>query len=322
VASIKKEGGSDILKVLTSQEESSTIRPLAIIDFIVDAIADIVFAPHIPIAYISSAERTGAAIFRKELDFARTRMIEAIGTFDSKDLQNPFKLVSKMQSGYALPVTENVDFVRGLEDVNKKTSELAANYPDILKSFEDVIGGAYKVVKDQGVMYQPKGAKSGRFTMNESSSSVRALLDVGFYIRCIAKSGDVFMIDEPELNLHPKNQCAVARLMARMVNAGIKVFITTHSDYIIKELNTLIMLYQNTEQTKNVQKRYDYDDQELLNPQKVGVYIAASRQKKKNGDNILQQAKITPEYGIEVSTFDDTIEKMNKIQDEIIYGDI
>ena len=50
------------------------------------------------------------------------------------------------------------------------------------------------------------------------------------------------MIDEPELNLHPDNQRRIARLLARLVNLGIKVFITTHSSYIIKELNTLIML--------------------------------------------------------------------------------
>jgi predicted ATPase len=44
------------------------------------------------------------------------------------------------------------------------------------------------------------------------------------------------MVDEPELNLHPENQRRVARLFARLINLGIKVFITTHSDYIVKEL--------------------------------------------------------------------------------------
>jgi predicted ATPase len=40
-------------------------------------------------------------------------------------------------------------------------------------------------------------------------------------------------IDEPELNLHPENQRLITQVLANLVNIGIKVFITTHSDYII-----------------------------------------------------------------------------------------
>ena len=65
--------------------------------------------------------------------------------------------------------------------------------------------------------------------MDESSSSVRSLLDIGFYLKHIAKKGDLLMIDEPELNLHPENQRRVARLIAKLVNYGIKIFVTTIS---------------------------------------------------------------------------------------------
>ncbi len=41
-----------------------------------------------------------------------------------------------------------------------------------------------------------------------------------------------------ELNLQLENQRRVARLFARLINVGVKVFVTTHSDYIVKELNT------------------------------------------------------------------------------------
>jgi hypothetical protein len=36
--------------------------------------------------------------------------------------------------------------------------------------------------------------------------------------------------------------------------------------------------------------------------------------------NALIPAKIDPGYGIEVTTFDDTIETMNRIQSDILYG--
>ena len=50
------------------------------------------------------------------------------------------------------------------------------------------------------------------------------------------------IIDEPESHLHPYCQILMARLIAACINAGIKVFVTTHSDYFVKEINNLIML--------------------------------------------------------------------------------
>jgi predicted ATPase len=78
--------------------------------------------------------------------------------------------------------------------------------------------------------------------MDESSSSVRSLLDLGVYLRCVASVGDLLVIDEPELNLHPQNQRRVARLLARLTNVGINVLVTTHSDCLIKELNLLLLM--------------------------------------------------------------------------------
>lgn len=327
LATINKDSGSSVLEVLIADDELLQTPFGGLSDFAADAIADIVFAPYLPVAHIASAERTGATIFRKELDFARTRMIEALGTLKAKDLKNPFRLIEQMEAGYAWPVRDNVDFVRQLEDIDKQASDLAKQHPEVIKAFDAIIGGTYKVIKDQGLIYQPKGGNKTRFTMNESSSCIRALLDIGFYLRCKAKPGDLFMIDEPELNLHPKNQRAFARLVARMVNAGIKVFITTHSDYLVKEFNTLIMLHQKTMHTKSVQESYGYDNAELLNPQNIRLYMSSTelkpapeRGKRASRINTLKLAKIYPDRGIEVTTFDDTIEVMNTIQSEILYG--
>lgn len=326
LATLKKEAGSAMLDVLVADVDV-LMQPFGgLDDFIADAIADIVFAPHLPRVHIASAERTGAAIFRKELDMARTRMLKAIQQIDSKELKrNPFKVLQEIEADYAWPVEDNVDFVRQLEDIDKRTGELAKANPELLTAFDGIIGGSYKVVKQQ-LVFQAKGAGKQRFTMNESSSCIRALLDVGFYLRCKAKAGDLFMIDEPELNLHPKNQRAFARLVARMVNAGIKVFITTHSDYLVKELNTLIMLNQRTEHTRAVQQQYKYDDAELLDSAKIRLYMTSTASKALPGAKrsskirMLKLANIYSDRGIEVETFDDTIETMNSIQSEILYG--
>ena len=82
------------------------------------------------------------------------------------------------------------------------------------------------------------------------------------------------MVDEPELSLHPKNQRRIARLFARLANLGVKVFITTHSDYIVKELNTLIMLNHDTPHLKRVAEENGYQKSELINVDQVKVYVA------------------------------------------------
>ncbi len=327
LATLSKAAGSSLLEVLLADDPLEESRFLPLDDFIADAVADIVFSKYLPPTVIASAERTGAAIFRKELDFARTRMVETLGNLKAKEmLRHHFRLIEKMDTGYAWPVKDNVDFVRQLEDIDKQIGPLAQTHPDLIKAFDDIIGGSYKVVSDKGLFYQPKGSGKPRLSMTESSSSVRALLDVGFYLRCRAQAGDLFMIDEPELNLHPKNQRALARLIARMVNAGIKVFITTHSDYLVKELNTLIMLAQRTPHTKAVQKEYGYVESELLDPERVALYMTCTRLEEREGRgrrstvNTLKRATIYPDQGIEVTTFDTTIEEMNAIQSSIFYG--
>ncbi len=73
-----------------------------------EALKEIVFGRLFPRPFIASAERTGAAIFRKELNFARNRLLEQMSSME-KDI-NPFELLNKVYSDYALPVKKNVDF--------------------------------------------------------------------------------------------------------------------------------------------------------------------------------------------------------------------
>jgi ABC-type multidrug transport system ATPase subunit len=162
--------------------------------------------------------------------------------------------------------------------------------------------------------------------MDESSSAVRSLLDIGFYLKHVAQPGDLLMVDEPELNLHPENQRRVARLFARLVNLGTKVFLTTHSDYIIKELNTLIMLNHDKPHLRRIAEKEGYRPEELISSDQIKVYIAEEALVKLDDGQrkircqTLTPADINPEFGIEARSFDTTIETMNRIQEEIVWG--
>lgn len=321
----KQTEDSNLIVTLLVEKEKVKI-PRDIIKLIIsDALKQIIFSETFPRPFIASAERTGAAIFRRELNFARNRLLEEMGQAD-KNI-DPRELLFKEYDDYALPIKTNVDFTRQLETIIKKSSFIAQNHPHILHEFADIIGGEYTVTSSDELYYIPQG-KRIKLSIDESSSAVRSLLDVGFYLRYEARAGDLLMVDEPELNLHPENQRRVARLFARLVNLGIKVFMTTHSDYIIKELNTLIMLNHDKPHLKRIAKEKEYQPEELLSSKQVKVYIAEKRLVKIDGKKratkiqTLTPADIDPEWGIEARSFDTTINAMNEIQEAIVWGEV
>jgi hypothetical protein len=324
IISISKTENNPYLSITLLRDKSNINLLVNVLEEIIDnSIKDIIFSQFFPRPFIASAERTGAAIFRKELNFAHNRLLEEISKSSNF---NPRELLFNVSQDYALPVKKNVDFTRQIETIVKKTSFIAENHPSILEDFADIIGGQYMITSNDELYYIPKGKKL-RLSMDESSSAVRSLLDIGFYLRHEARIGDLLIVDEPELNLHPENQRRIAKLFARLINIGIKVFITTHSDYIIKEINTLIMLNHDQPHLKQIAAEEGYRQEELLSANQVKVYIAEEDskmlkgQKRKTKFHTLNPAKIDPEIGIEARSFDTTIENMNRIQTAIIWGE-
>ena len=324
----KNKGSLDLVVTYLLEKEKIEFPHFVIMEFIGSAIKDIIFGNIFLIPFIASAERTGATIFRKESYFTRNRMLEVMleetRTADN-NVNDTLNYLLKNHQSYALPVEDNMDFMRRLEAIAKQRSFLVEQHPDILYDFADIIGGEYSVTPHDELYYAPRG-KQIKLSMDEGSSAVRSLLIIGFYLRHMALPGDILMVDEPELNLHPENQRRMARLFARLINIGIKVFVTTHSDYIIKELNTLIMLNHDTPHLKRIAEQEGYRKEELISADQAKVYIAENVPVKTNEDQqeirrqTLVLADIDPELGIEAPSFDTAIETMNRIQEEIVWG--
>jgi hypothetical protein len=224
-----------------------------------------------------------------------------------------------------LPVKANINFARKRETILDQQSYIAKGHKDILIEYEDIIGGEFNVDREEVLRFTPKGTKT-RLSMDESSSSVRSLLDLGIYLRCVAAVGDLLVIDEPELNLHPQNQRRVARLLSRLTNVGINVLVTTHSDYLIKELNLLILMCSKDERIRAIADLEKYVPGETLDPASVRVYVARSDVLQKPGNKrrsncrTLSNIPVTSITGIEIPSFDNAIDEMNRIEDELIYG--
>lgn len=318
----------DETKLTISAVTEESNRPLGRFGYqpLIDrVIKEICFAPVLPDPFIVSTERTGAVTFQGELNLAKNRLIDLAHEVTGAESLDPSRLLERVYGGgYPLPVKDNVDFINALAGIQATESDLLKEEPTILEEFENLIGGTYKVQSD-ALHFVPKSAKGVRLRMGESSSSVRSLLVLGYYLKHRAQPGDLLMIDEPELNLHPANQRRLARLLVRLVNAGIKVFVTTHSDYIVKEFNTLIMLNSDAPGLGAVRERWGYARHDRLAPDRVRLYMLSEDYVQKNGNKrktkapTLCKAIISPTLGIQVPTFDQTINEMNAIQDEIYY---
>ncbi len=323
----KEAGSGELLLTLAADvADKGEVLPVFAKNGVTSIIGDAVFSRSLPRPFILSAERTGAAIFQRELNFSRNRLLEEMVKMEGKG--DPRDLLFTSYQSYPSPIAANVDFTRQLEDVVKKESFLAKEHPGILDHFADIAGGEYTLNQNGQPYYTPKGTKLS-LSMDRSASGVRSLMALNFYLRYVARQGDLLMIDEPELNLHPQNQRRIARLFATLVNLGIKVFITTHSDYIVKELNTLIMLNQpDRPHLKKVMAENGYQESELLRADQITAYIAeeallplATGQKRRKRGYTLVPADIDPKFGIGVSSFDTTIDAMNNIQSDIVWGE-
>lgn len=55
-----------------------------------------------------------------------------------------------------------------------------------------------------------------------------------------AKNKHVVYIEQPELHLHPRAQHGLAKIIARAVNAGVKVIIETHSSILLRGIQTSV----------------------------------------------------------------------------------
>lgn len=263
-----------------------------------------------PEPIVLCAERFGISLFYKELDFTKNRLVEILqklGDEKGRDNFSPFDLVEGLSSRYALPIKDNIDFTRDLSNLQKEKSDIHE-----LRLFDDIknmMEGYYRSTSDE-VRFISKARKLNSFNipLHRASSSARGLSELYFFLRHSAQRHQILIVDEPESHLDTANQIELARLLARLVRSGVKVLITTHSDYLIKELNNLIMLSKSFENKDSIAKRLKYRKDDFLHADSVRAYVAEN--------NSLTPCTID-EFGIDMPFFDKTIEDINKVSNEL-----
>ena len=131
-----------------------------------------------------------------------------------------------------------------------------------------------------------------RLPLMKSSSMVSELAPVVLYLKHHVDIGDTLIIEEPESHLHPVSQAELAIYLAKLVHAGIRVVVTTHSEWLVDQFTNLARL---AEIDSSDRAKFPYGDM-ALSTSDLGVW-RFKRTRRSSGSTV-QEIKIDPEEGV------------------------
>lgn len=134
--------------------------------------------------------------------------------------------------------------------------------------------------------------------IHTAASSIKNLAVFLLYIEHAAKQNEIIILEEPETDLHPDNQRLLARFIARLVNAGLHILVTTHSPYFLEQLSHCVLsgMISNAKSVKILSA------EESLKPDDVATYTF----KPHNGDYRIVPIAASTEVGIPQDEFTNT----------------
>ena len=184
----------------------------------------------------------------------------------------------------------------------------------------EILEGAIHIKKQEigysSFFYQPQGWRGKDIPLMNTSSMVSELAPVVLYLRHVVQSGDVLIIEEPESHLHPAMQVEFIRQLAAVVNSGIRVILTTHSEWVLDGLTNLVRLSELPETQREGIADADY----ALNPDDVGVWLFDPKQRPKG--SVVKEIRFDEEFGgfragfdeVAMGTYSDYAKISNRIE--------
>jgi predicted ATPase len=275
----------------------------------------ITFYPFIN-SFILPVERNSIYTFSKELSMQKQDLIDRAQTLGSKsNSRDPFDWLIKSSRRYSLPIRDGLEIAEDLTNYSK----IKSDFFDFAEEIEnEILQGKIIISKDGDVQFSPNKAKSKKLPIHLSASIVKTLSSLVFYLKHIANKNELIIIDEPELNLHPNNQILLSKIFGKLINKGFRLLISTHSDYIIREINNLIMASNQNIETNEIATKYGYNSDIWIDKNSVSVYLFHF--KNETSKNVTISPVNVTETGFDVETIDKTINKLNEISEELFYS--
>ena len=152
-------------------------------------------------------------------------------------------------------------------------------------------------------VYQPTATKQD-IRLSRASSMVSELAPIVLFLRGVVDSNSTVIIEEPEAHLHPAAQTQIAVTLARMVRAGLRVVVTTHSDWLLQEIANLI-------REGLVKSHDDQNPSQILLPKylqqdEVGVWLFRCDE----ASSTIEEIPFDTSEGVEPREYEDVAEQL------------
>jgi hypothetical protein len=127
----------------------------------------------------------------------------------------------------------------------------------------------------------------------------------------------LLIIEEPESHLHPAMQVEFTRQIAALVHAGVRVMVTTHSEWVLEELGNIVRRSELPEARRKEIPRGDF----ALHSDQVGAWLFKPKRRPKG--SVVEEVKLDDEIGLYPTDYDavsealynDSVRISNRIQD-------
>ena len=135
------------------------------------------------------------------------------------------------------------DFLNGLINISQLERGSSHALSDSLET--NLLAGAIRLLRSEtgypSFAYQPANWDRA-LPLIRTSSMVAEIASVVLYLRFLVQPGDLLIIEEPESHLHPDLQRKYVHELARLVRSGVRIMLTTHSEWILEALANLVRL--------------------------------------------------------------------------------
>lgn len=297
-----------IMDMVSTKDKSVVFSSMRFIDSLASLILPQIAGPLRLPAFYLPASRTGVMHAHRSLVGGALQSASMAGL--RTDTHTP------MLSGVLADFLEQlIQFASPSRFTRKRSHDLGKRIE------EAILEGSVRINKSEAInypifTYRPKGWSNDLDLMN-TSSMVSELAPVVLYLRHRVRSNDVLIVEEPESHLHPAMQVEFTRQLAALVRSGIRVIVTTHSEWILEELANLVQL---SKLPKTKQKKIDGGDF-ALSLNQVGAWLFQPKNTSKG--SVVEEVKLD-DSGLYQSGFQDVsvalYNKWAEISDRIEEG--